>query len=157
MNRTVKIYDSAAGIELQWGTASIPQLINKMNVIEITQDDSLSMCGIRTTMNDVTKIFVDDVTVPTVANVDALYAVLSLYLGSTTVAVKTSDTFTNADLVAGVLTITHNLGTESIAVYIMDPSGVYSWIDFTVVDTNSCTVDFGGAIGAGNWTWIVIG
>jgi len=74
-----------------------------------------------------------------------------------TVAGSKTGTFTNADLVGGILTITHNMG-RPVGVLIKDSSGVYEGalaVDET--DLNILEVDFGGAIGAGTWTWLVTG
>jgi len=67
-----------------------------------------------------------------------------------------SDTFTDGDLAAGILAITHSLNTETIiSVTIIDPDGLSEIMSFTVIDADNVTVDFGGSIGIGTFTWIV--
>lgn len=67
-----------------------------------------------------------------------------------------SGSFDNADLVGGVLTIVHSLGTTLISqVTIIDPDDTSESVSFTVVDSSHITVNFGGAIGAGTFTYII--
>lgn len=70
-----------------------------------------------------------------------------------------SNTFTNADLVAGVLTVTHNLNTENISsVTVLNPTGGgETGLSWSVIDANTIEIDFGGSIGAGTYTWVVSG
>jgi len=75
-----------------------------------------------------------------------------------TSAAVDSGSFTYTDLNGSyVLTITHDLGTELIAsVAVIDPDGVLETINSpTIVGPNTITVDFGGPIATGQWTWIV--
>lgn len=66
------------------------------------------------------------------------------------------DTFTSADLVDYVLTITHSLNTTLIiSVTIIDPNDVSEIQTFTVLNADNITVDFGGPIGGGTFTWLV--
>ena len=69
-------------------------------------------------------------------------------------------TFTNADLDGSFyLDITHSLATTDIAsVAVKDPAGLLETVDpVTIIDSNTVRIAFGGAIGAGTWTWIVSG
>lgn len=91
-----------------------------------------------------------DVTSPVAASGSALAELLQAYNNQ-----SKDGTFTNADLSAGVLTIVHNLGTTSVAVVIRDPDGLETIQSNTVVDANTVTIDFGGAIGAGTYTYFV--
>lgn len=96
------------------------------------------------------KIPFDDITSPVAASEEDLAELLQAYNNQ-----SKEGTFTNADLSAGVLTITHSLGTTSVAVVIRDPAGLETVQPNTVVDSNTVTVDFGGAIGAGTYTYFV--
>jgi len=106
--------------------------------------------GIQQGRSDI-EIQYSKVTSPTSANISDLADLLAAYNNQ-----SASGTFTNADLTAGVLTITHNLGTTDVAVVIRDPDGLEALTANTIVDGDSLTVDFGGAIGAGTWTWFVL-
>jgi len=96
------------------------------------------------------RIDFDSVTSPVAADAETLADTIQAYNHD-----SQNGTFTNDDLTAGVLTITHNLGSTSIAVVIRDPDGQETIPTNTVVDSDSLTVDFGGAIGAGTYTWFV--
>ena len=80
------------------------------------------------------------------------------HLGATGISNKimADGTFTNGDLAAGVLTITHNKNSSLIDVIIRDPSGAHQLMSDVVATADTATVDFGGAIGASTWTWLVI-
>lgn len=74
--------------------------------------------------------------------------------GSTSTAYGT---FTNADLVTGVLTAAHNLDSVNVIYSIIDPAGnILQGLTVNVVSVNAITVDFGGAISSGTFKWIVI-
>lgn len=76
--------------------------------------------------------------------------------GATIASTKT-DTFVDGDLVAGILTIIHNMN-RMVDVTIKDGSGVYEGaMAVAEVSLNEVTVDFGGSIGVGIFTWIVTG
>ena len=69
-------------------------------------------------------------------------------------------TFTNASLVAGVLTVTHNLGNRVVSVQISDNSSKTIPItdDVTLVNTTTCTVDLTSFLTlVGTWDVIVVG
>lgn len=69
-----------------------------------------------------------------------------------------SGLFTAVDLDGNYdLTITHTLDTELIAsVVAIDPSGVLEdTLPKLIVGPNTIVLSFGGAIAAGQWTWIV--
>lgn len=67
-------------------------------------------------------------------------------------------TFTNADLVANVLTVTHNLGTQFTTQVIIRPDNTEeSTIPIKkITDTNTVTFNFGGSIDSGTWSIAVI-
>lgn len=68
------------------------------------------------------------------------------------------DTFTNADLTAGVLTVTHNLGVKNVVVQVYNNLNKQIQPDFiTLIDNNSLTIDLNsfGAI-AGTWHAVVL-
>ncbi len=73
---------------------------------------------------------------------------------------KASTTFTNADLVANVFTFTHSLGVQYLSsIMVYDGSNFMQTLGNTgfpveVVDANTVTVNFGGAI-AGTYTIVV--
>jgi hypothetical protein len=67
--------------------------------------------------------------------------------------------FTNADLLAGILTITHNLAKKYCIIQIFDNSDkLISPDDITLTDTNNSSVDLSsfGAL-AGTWHALVMG
>lgn len=87
------------------------------------------------------------------------------FIRSFSAAVSTSSfyfSFTDADLVGGVLTVNHNLGNKYNQIAIYDHNDVYVLPAATVsVDVNTLTADFsnfqdtyGGAI-PGTWNGIV--
>ena len=96
------------------------------------------------------------VTSPVTTSVNQLRDLLVAYAASNTAALA-SGTFVNGDLVAGVLTITHGKNITNLMSVITDPNGVSQLMVHTVVDANTITVDFGGAIAAGTWSWFIIG
>lgn len=62
-------------------------------------------------------------------------------------------TFDNGDLVAGVLTVTHNLGVSILHVTVYDNSNNQITPDeITVVDTSSLTIDL-SSYGTLSGTW----
>lgn len=73
------------------------------------------------------------------------------------VGVKRKFTFVAADLVAGVLTLTHGLNETHphIAVYFADGFQVFP--DIKTTGANTATLDFGGAIPSGTNTIMVVG
>lgn len=71
--------------------------------------------------------------------------------------------FTNGDLTAGRIALNHACSsTDIVAVTVIDPSGVGTTMDFTLGDLAGAntgayiTLDFGGAIAGGTWTWALI-
>lgn len=62
--------------------------------------------------------------------------------------------FTSANLVADILTVTHNKGSKNISFDYMRPDGTKQSIDdlITVVDTNTFSVNFSGGISSGTHT-----
>lgn len=64
-----------------------------------------------------------------------------------------SGTFTNSNLVSGVLTVTHGLNTGFPKPVIRRPDGTYEDpIEImTYVTANQVTFDFGGSIASGTW------
>ena len=64
-----------------------------------------------------------------------------------------TDAFTNADLVAGVLTVTHNMGTKYFNANVFDNNEkMIIPNEITIVDTNTATIDLTG-YGAIVGTW----
>lgn len=62
--------------------------------------------------------------------------------------------FTNSDLSANVLTVSHSLGSKFVSLLLTDPSDQLfdlSSVTVTFVDNSSFTIDFGGSITAGTW------
>jgi hypothetical protein len=101
--------------------------------------------------DDVALIF-RKITTPLTASPNDLADIISAWI-DTTDAKTTSGTFVNGDLVAGVLTIAHGKGAEAFLCHIEDPSGESELLTFTNVDADTVTVDFGGAIAAGTWSY----
>ncbi len=62
-------------------------------------------------------------------------------------------TFVNGDLIGGVLTVSHSLGTNYPKPLIQRPDCTYedAVAIMTFITTNSISFDFGGAIAAGTW------
>lgn len=70
---------------------------------------------------------------------------------------NTQGTFTNADLVANVLTISLVPSMARPAVVsIIDPDGTSEIVSFVDNDDGTVRVDFGAAIGAGTFTYYVL-
>lgn len=65
-----------------------------------------------------------------------------------------SKVFTNTDLVGGVYTLAHGMG-RFVDIHVVNPAG--SPVEMSALDIThnatytSADIDFGGAIGAGNW------
>ena len=68
-----------------------------------------------------------------------------------------ADTFTNADLVAGTLTINHAKNTLLVRMVLRNPGGYEQNLAgmLHIVDTNNVDIEFGGDIEAGDWTYIL--
>ena len=68
-----------------------------------------------------------------------------------------SRTFTNADLTAGILSVTHSLGTKLVSVTVYDNESKQITPEITLIDVNSLIVDLSpwGTI-TGTWSIIVI-
>jgi hypothetical protein len=66
-------------------------------------------------------------------------------------------TFTNANLVSGVLTINHEKDTNYVELTVYDASGRKVDINglMQITDVDNIEVDFGGDISAGVWTYIL--
>ena len=68
-----------------------------------------------------------------------------------------STTFTSADLVAGILTLTHTLNSETLSVTIKKADGkLVEANDVDIVDANTVSVDLLGIPLTGTWTAILI-
>jgi hypothetical protein len=65
-----------------------------------------------------------------------------------------SATFVDGDLTAGVLTVTHSLGSSNIIPGVRDNTGEFVQPDYTVVDSNTIDVDL-SAFGTLTGTWTV--
>lgn len=66
--------------------------------------------------------------------------------------------FTGQSTAVQVQTITHNLGTQDIAVWVREVStGQLVLADVVIVDGNSCTIDYGAVATIGQYRYIVIG
>lgn len=61
--------------------------------------------------------------------------------------------FDNSDLSGNVLTINHAKSTLLVELKIYNPAGIRQYIPYTVIDTDNISVDFGGVIDAGTWTY----
>jgi hypothetical protein len=159
MTRTVQIINYNDTIQLLWGTAAIPQDIMKVNIVDIAEVAGLAdpMVTLKDNTGAEEKIRLSWVTVPVVGTIAALYNFLQTILNTTSSTPAATGTFVNGDLVVGVLSINHGLNTLYPALYITDPAGAYvGGVTITVVDADNITVDFGGAIGAGTWTWWIM-
>lgn len=66
-------------------------------------------------------------------------------------------TFTSASLSSGVLTVTHNLGQQYVAIMVYDNSGLGVMPQITVTSANALTLDFSDATVTGTWQVVVIG
>jgi len=65
--------------------------------------------------------------------------------------------FTSGNLVANILTVTHNLGQDYPSVTIWDNSRKIQYPEVTSVDANSLTVDFTSWTVSGTWNVVVLG
>jgi len=102
------------------------------------------------------KIQPSEVDAPVVADNDALYDVLEAMIGADGSTSSATGTFTNADLVANVLSIPHNLDFTYVSLNIVDPapSSQVSYKDHVPVDADNTEATFAGGVAAGTWTWI---
>lgn len=66
-------------------------------------------------------------------------------------------TFTSANLTTGVLTVTHNLGQQFVAVQVFDNTGSAVMPQLTVTSANQLTLDFSDATVSGTWQVVVVG
>lgn len=64
-------------------------------------------------------------------------------------------TFVDADLLAGEITFTHELGRYPANIIVYNPSGVVTTCGKSAT-TTQLTLDFNGAIPAGTWTVLAI-
>jgi hypothetical protein len=160
MALTVAITNSANYINFVYSNG-IKINVPKSAAIEVQQKTVLGKDLVVLIYNDVRPsssgcITLDwmNVTSPTITSANNLATVLMTYSssGSYTPVVFT---FTNADLVDGittfVLTRAATSGTGLLTVTILDPAGVPTIVSQTWTGL-SCAANFGGAIGAGNWT-----
>jgi len=96
----------------------------------------------------------DEVTSPVTTSAAQLRNLIMSYV-STISTQSASDTFVNGDLAAGVLTITHNLGTTNVLIAVKDNNGIVTTYTATVVDANSCTINLAAVAPiTGTWTWM---
>jgi len=166
----IEIVNTTTDIEVNFynGTPTLVRSysIKKRNIAAITQDVATNTLTILTNAGEKVvgggnvRIDYASVTSPVTADLDELFDLMQTYAAAGEAAMS-NDTFDNSDLVDGVttfvLTINHGLNTENVMVVVRNPSGLSELVSSTVVDANSVTVDFGGAIVAGDWTWFVIG
>lgn len=66
-------------------------------------------------------------------------------------------TFTSANLSSGVLTVTHNLGQQYVAIMVYDNSGLGVMPQTTVTSANALTLDFSDVTVSGTWQVVVVG
>lgn len=163
----VRITNDTTDIIFDWynsvGTLFRSKTIKKKNIVNIIEDvqtDTLSVdvAGNKGITPEI-RIAFTHVTDPVTADLAALYALVQSY-ASAGEAAMANGTFTNATLVDGVttfvLTINHGLNSNNVMIVVRDPAGISELVSDTVVDANNVTVDFGGAIGAGTWTWFAV-
>lgn len=117
---------------------------DRITIIPDPKSGEISRCG-------ELMFYFTDVTSPSAVNASALAEALAAYNNQ-----SSSGTFTNSDLSSGVLTIDHSLKTSNVVVVVRDPDGTDDIVNSTVVDTDTVTVDFGGSIASGTWTWFVL-
>ncbi len=95
----------------------------------------------------------DDGTVLGGADIENIQTSIENHSHTTGASASYLTTFTNADLVAGVLTVTHNLDTQYCHYVIIDNNGKVCWADdVTMTSTTVTTISLVsyGAI-AGTW------
>lgn len=68
-----------------------------------------------------------------------------------------SGTFTSANLTAGVLTVTHNLGRQYVVDRYYDQNGDAFTPQTTATSGNVLSANFGTATVTGTWSWVVYG
>lgn len=170
MARQITITDNLSTIQItyvQTGTAgagSGTENILKSQIANITMIDTDTVCIIFASQyrKPFIKLNWNEVTAPVVVSGSDLYAQLLVILLNvpSSGVFALSSTFTNADLVAGVLSRTHPYATNNIVVSIYDPTGISVFPTLTVVtpitSPASFTLDFGGAIGAGTYTYVLV-
>lgn len=165
MARHISIVDNQSTIQMTVaqdypspGGSSIDN-INKSQIIDMTILDAYQMV-IVTNNHHRPFIYIDyrDVDVPTVVSVATLYAALmSYWLNVPTAGVfATSGTFVNADLVGGVYTGANPYNTTTINVTTLDTTGKTVSPTVTATSTSAFALDFGGAIGAGTYTFLLV-
>lgn len=69
-------------------------------------------------------------------------------------------TFTNSNLVDGVLTINHELDVDNALAFVFDPAGEFQPnVPYTRVDNDNLSINFGGpgsSITAGTWKYMIL-
>lgn len=165
MSRAITITDGGASISIAV-TNTLPTTntgythLNKVDINNITLILPDTVCIVPSnTKNHTWKIDWNEVDSPTVTSglelLLALEAMLNNQAGGLTAE---PGIFTDADLVANVLTITHTLNTEDVTVSLRRPDGgLETSFPAVVVDDATITIDFGGSIGAGTWGYLIIG
>jgi len=173
MARQISITDNLSTIQItyvQTGTAGAGSGTDnhlKTQIENITMIDADTVCIIFASQykKPYIRLNWNEVTVPTVVSGADLYAqLLSMWLNMPAANIFTqTDTFTNADLVDGivtfVLTITHPFNTPNLFLTIQNPAGDIITAfpaNINPVAPYDVTVDFGGAIGAGSWSYTLI-
>lgn len=65
-------------------------------------------------------------------------------------------TFTENDVVDGILTLNHGLNTDKVVVFITNPAGENQWVPWKKADSNTITINFGGPPDTGTSTFIIL-
>lgn len=168
MAREITITDNLSSIQLTYAqdypssmTATTNILKSNIVAVDILSDTDVVL--IQYDERPIIHLDWNDVVSPVVVSGADLYAqLLAIWLNMPGAGVFTqTDVFTNADLVDGIATwiytVTHPFATTNVYLVIQNPSGgIENGFPVTVVDNANVEVDFGGAIGAGNWTYTLI-
>lgn len=167
MARTISITDNVSTIQLVRTDSQPSSLSATANILKSSIEN---ICIVSST--DIALVKYDDrpneyinwteVSSPAVVSLSDLYSqVLAMWLNVPSSGVfALSSTFTNADLVAGVLSRTHPYATNNIVITVFDPTGLVIVPTVTAVtpitSPASFTLDFGGAIGAGTYSYTLV-
>lgn len=169
MARQISITDNLSTIQITYvqtataGGGSGTDNHIKTQIENITMIDTDTVCIIFASQyrKPFIKLNWNEVTVPVVVSGADLYAqLLAMWLNMPAANIFTqTDTFVNADLVANILTITHPFATTNLFLTIQNPAGDIITAfpaNINPVAPYDVTVDFGGAIGAGSWSYTLI-
>jgi len=164
MAREITIIDNFTAIQITYAqdypsAASATSNIAKSNIVAVEMVDTDTVALVQYEERPNILLNYAEVIVPVVASGAELYtALITMWLNVPGATIYTqTDTFVDADLVANVLTVTHLYATETVFLVLYNPSGgVETGYLPVVVDDATVTVDFGGSIGVGTWTYLLV-